>query len=196
MLLDAQKKSKDMMGWETYQVEQEEVLGRGKRLKRAISYKETFASTPNEALSESDNEEEPRQEYTPAGQALKEKFAKLRARQKERIARRQIAGIHSSVERSESSMQFINPCDERMLNGDINNKNEEDAHELNLTVKPEEVKCSQPFDSMVKNGGVAKNGHKRGHSSYPGLPVSNPENLSEVISPSKDLEKTASTAQL
>ncbi|KAJ1701022.1 hypothetical protein LUZ63_000801 [Rhynchospora breviuscula] len=71
--------------WEKYQVEEEAALGRGKRQRKAVSYRETFPSIPAEALSESSEEE---REYTPAGRARKEKYAKLRARQKERIARR------------------------------------------------------------------------------------------------------------
>ncbi|CAN6457320.1 unnamed protein product [Victoria cruziana] len=75
--------------WEKYQNEEEASLGRGKRLRKAISYKEAFAVVSNDALSESSKEDEEVEfEYTPAGRALKEKFAKLRARQKDRLARR------------------------------------------------------------------------------------------------------------
>ncbi|CAN4080377.1 unnamed protein product [Withania somnifera] len=84
--------------WEKYQSEEEAALGRGKRLRKAISYREAYASHPNETLTESGAEEEqepvpvpvpePEREYSPAGRALKAKFAKLRARQKERLARR------------------------------------------------------------------------------------------------------------
>jgi Domain of Unknown Function (DUF1087) len=38
--------------WERYQVEEEASLGRGKRQRKAVSYRETFASIPAEALSE------------------------------------------------------------------------------------------------------------------------------------------------
>lgn len=77
--------------WEQYQTEEEASLGRGKRLRKAVSYRETFATIPNEALSEdSDEEDEPKREYTAAGLALKEKYEKLRARQKERIAQRHV----------------------------------------------------------------------------------------------------------
>jgi hypothetical protein len=38
--------------WEQYQTEEEASLGRGKRLRKAVSYRETFATIPNEALSE------------------------------------------------------------------------------------------------------------------------------------------------
>ncbi|XP_078180627.1 protein CHROMATIN REMODELING 4-like [Carex rostrata] len=74
--------------WEKYQVEEEASLGRGKRQRKAVSYRETFASIPAEALSESSEEEQ--REYTPVGRARKEKYAKLRARQKERIAQRHL----------------------------------------------------------------------------------------------------------
>lgn len=80
--------------WEKYQIEEEASLGRGKRLRKAVSYREAYASQTTETLSESGGEEEPEpepepeREYTPAGRALKAKFMKLRARQKERLARR------------------------------------------------------------------------------------------------------------
>ncbi|GAV81101.1 SNF2_N domain-containing protein/Helicase_C domain-containing protein/Chromo domain-containing protein/PHD domain-containing protein/DUF1087 domain-containing protein [Cephalotus follicularis] len=80
--------------WEKYQSEEEAALGRGKRLRKAVSYREAYAPHPTETLSESGGEEErvpelePEREYTPAGRALKTKFAKLRARQKERLAQR------------------------------------------------------------------------------------------------------------
>ncbi|KAL5577428.1 hypothetical protein UlMin_019127 [Ulmus minor] len=79
--------------WEKYQTEEEASLGRGKRLRKAVSYREAYALHPSENLSESGGEErepepEPEREYTPAGRALKEKYSKLRARQKERLARR------------------------------------------------------------------------------------------------------------
>ncbi|XP_022748758.1 protein CHROMATIN REMODELING 4-like isoform X2 [Durio zibethinus] len=80
--------------WEKYQSEEEAALGRGKRQRKAVSYREAYASHHNETMSESGGEEgkepeaEPEREYTPAGRALKAKYTKLRARQKERLARR------------------------------------------------------------------------------------------------------------
>ncbi|XP_024030153.1 protein CHROMATIN REMODELING 4 isoform X2 [Morus notabilis] len=79
--------------WEKYQSEEEAVLGRGKRQRKAVSYREAYAPHPSETLSESGGEDrepepEPEREYTPAGRALKAKFARLRARQKERLAHR------------------------------------------------------------------------------------------------------------
>ncbi|KAG8365705.1 hypothetical protein BUALT_Bualt18G0134400 [Buddleja alternifolia] len=80
--------------WVKYQNEEEAALGRGKRQRKAVSYREAYVAHPSEALSENGVEEEPQpapepeREYTPAGRALKEKFAKLRARQKELLAKR------------------------------------------------------------------------------------------------------------
>lgn len=92
--------------WEKHQSEEEASLGRGKRLRKAISYREAYASHPNETLSESGAEEEPvpvpvpepEREYSPAGRALKAKYAKLRARQKERLARRNAIGASGPME--------------------------------------------------------------------------------------------------
>lgn len=92
--------------WEKYQSEEEAALGRGKRQRKAISYREAYASHPNETLSESTAEEEqepvpvpePEREYSQAGRALKEKYAKLRAKQKERLARRNEIGASGPVE--------------------------------------------------------------------------------------------------
>ncbi|KAK4254663.1 hypothetical protein QN277_010013 [Acacia crassicarpa] len=87
--------------WEKYQNEEEAALGRGKRQRKAVSYREAYAPNPSETLSESGDEQEkepepePEREYTPAGRALKAKFAKLRARQKERLAwRNAVGGSH------------------------------------------------------------------------------------------------------
>eukprot|EP01018_Ginkgo_biloba_P031544 Gb_16961 [translate_table: standard] len=77
--------------WEKYQSEEEAALGRGKRLRKAVSYKESFGPHVTEASNESGNEDDDdcEPDYSPAGRALKNKLAKLRARQKERIAQRQ-----------------------------------------------------------------------------------------------------------
>ncbi|GKV17995.1 hypothetical protein SLEP1_g28434 [Rubroshorea leprosula] len=84
--------------WEKFQSEEEAALGRGKRQRKAVSYREAYATHLNETMSElvhlsvveeeRDPEPEPVKEYTPAGRALKAKYAKLRARQKERLAKR------------------------------------------------------------------------------------------------------------
>ncbi|MBA0717162.1 hypothetical protein Golax_004999 [Gossypium laxum] len=89
--------------WEKYQSEEEAALGRGKRQRKAVSYREAYTPHPNEATTESGGEEEkepetePERDYTPAGRALKAKYTKLRARQKERLARRNaIEEVHPS----------------------------------------------------------------------------------------------------
>ncbi|XP_047150090.1 protein CHROMATIN REMODELING 4 [Vigna umbellata] len=80
--------------WEKYQNEEEAALGRGKRQRKAVSYREVYAPHPSETMSESGGEEEkepepePEREYTPAGRAHKTKYVKLRSRQKEVLARR------------------------------------------------------------------------------------------------------------
>ncbi|KAM0057228.1 putative DNA helicase chromatin regulator PHD family [Helianthus debilis subsp. tardiflorus] len=78
--------------WEKYQSEEEAALGRGKRVRKAVSYREAYALQPTETLNQNGADEEPEpepvREYTPAGKALKIKFAKLRARQKDRLAQR------------------------------------------------------------------------------------------------------------
>ncbi|KAI3518860.1 hypothetical protein L1887_07705 [Cichorium endivia] len=77
--------------WEKYQSEEEAALGRGKRQRKAVSYREAYASRPIETFENGADEEpepEPEREYTAAGRALKTKFAKLRARQKQRLAQR------------------------------------------------------------------------------------------------------------
>jgi hypothetical protein len=38
--------------WEKYQMEEEAALGRGKRLRKAVSYREAYAPHPSETLSE------------------------------------------------------------------------------------------------------------------------------------------------
>lgn len=38
--------------WEKYQNEEEAALGRGKRLRKAVSYREAYAPHPSETLSE------------------------------------------------------------------------------------------------------------------------------------------------
>ncbi|XP_076912724.1 protein CHROMATIN REMODELING 4-like [Bidens hawaiensis] len=75
--------------WEKYQSEEEAALGRGKRQRKAISYREAYAPRPIETLENGGDvepEPEPIREYTPAGRALKTKYSKLRARQKLRLA--------------------------------------------------------------------------------------------------------------
>lgn len=80
------------MRWKRYQSEEEATLGRGKRLRKAVSYREAYAPNTSGAVVEDggEDEKEPelKKEYTPAGRALKDKFTKLRERQKNRLAKR------------------------------------------------------------------------------------------------------------
>ncbi|CAH9106450.1 unnamed protein product [Cuscuta europaea] len=102
--------------WEKHQSEEEAVLGRGKRQRKAVSYREAYAAHHSETFSESWAEEdqdlklepvpEPEKEYTSAGRALKTKYAKLRARQKERLARRHVRECSAPIEGS-TGIQFI-----------------------------------------------------------------------------------------
>ncbi|KAH6763638.1 hypothetical protein C2S51_014887 [Perilla frutescens var. frutescens] len=91
--------------WEKYQNEEEAALGRGKRQRKAVSYREAYVAHPSEPTHESgadeepEREPEPEREYTPAGRALKEKFTKLRARQKDRLARRNVPESSTPVQR-------------------------------------------------------------------------------------------------
>ncbi|KAL6656550.1 hypothetical protein ACP70R_004330 [Stipagrostis hirtigluma subsp. patula] len=103
--------------WEQYQIEEEASLGRGKRLRKAVSYRETFATLPNEALSEdSDEGDEPKREYTAAGLALKEKYGRLRARQKERIAQRHIIKNYADDKLDEFMKSYDYIADEHSMN--------------------------------------------------------------------------------
>ncbi|KAI3798449.1 hypothetical protein L1987_33725 [Smallanthus sonchifolius] len=75
--------------WEKYQSEEEAALGRGKRQRKAVSYREAYPPCPIETFENGGveaPEPEPIREYTPAGRALKTKYSKLRARQKLRLA--------------------------------------------------------------------------------------------------------------
>ncbi|KAG2245906.1 hypothetical protein Bca4012_091177 [Brassica carinata] len=82
------------MRWKRYQSEEEATLGRGKRLRKAVSYREAYAPNTSGAVIENggEDEKEPelKKEYTPAGRALKDKFTKLRERQKTRLAKRNV----------------------------------------------------------------------------------------------------------
>ncbi|CAK9230345.1 unnamed protein product [Sphagnum troendelagicum] len=80
--------------WEKLQTENEAALGRGKRLRKIVSYNESILLKSIETSVEACEEEaegestpDPAPEYTPAGRALKQKMARLRARQKDRLLR-------------------------------------------------------------------------------------------------------------
>ncbi|XP_010909175.1 protein CHROMATIN REMODELING 4 isoform X2 [Elaeis guineensis] len=182
--------------WEKYQIEEEASLGRGKRLRKAISYKETFASIPSENLSESGNEEEEQEpEYTPAGRALKEKFARLRARQKERIARRHMTEFLSSVDKPESLMQPLIPSAKE--GEDLNISKPLDTGEQASSINMEDTKLSQPFEtkneseSTARLGKFSKHGYKRFHGTHLDFFARPPGNLSpDIFLPSHQYQST------
>ncbi|KAJ4980389.1 hypothetical protein NE237_031226 [Protea cynaroides] len=152
--------------WKKYQSEEEATLGRGKRLRKAVSYTEAFTSHPNETLSENDNEEEqqePEPEYTPAGRAIKTKFAKLRARQKERLAQRNMTDrYHIEGQLGPESLppfpntdakegeQPVDPVREQALAIDLENKKFDQPSE---TLK-------NKSDSTLRLGRPSKPGHR------------------------------------
>ncbi|PKA62833.1 CHD3-type chromatin-remodeling factor PICKLE [Apostasia shenzhenica] len=176
--------------WETYQLEEEAVLGRGKRMRKAVSYKETFASVPSEALSESGNEEEePQRDYSAAGRALKEKYLKLRARQKDRIARRRTMEAHSSVEGPALLMQSPLPSGKDIQFVD-NNMHSEHSGEMDPSNNQDEMKNSQLLDaenpsySSTKQESFSKHGYKRYHNNHLKLPARAPRKLyTDIIPP-------------
>ncbi|XP_022725940.1 protein CHROMATIN REMODELING 4-like isoform X2 [Durio zibethinus] len=124
--------------WEKYQIEEEAALGRGKRQRKAVSYREAYAPHPNETMSESGGEEErepqaePEREYTPGGRALKAKYTKLRARQKERLASRN--AIEELRTREGFSELSVAHCP---------SMNDRDGDHVNQSVQqPDKEKCS------------------------------------------------------
>ncbi|CAL9122678.1 unnamed protein product [Musa textilis] len=181
--------------WEKYQLEEEAALGRGKRLRKAVSYKESFASIPSETISESGNEEEePEHEYTHAGRALKEKFARLRARQKERIAQRQTADFSHSTDRTElltqSVVQSVHEAE------GFDKKIQDDNNEQVVTIDQEDDTSAQPLDdkrteSPARLGKFSKHGYKRFQSDHLDLSVRPPGSLSaDIFLPRNQLQST------
>ncbi|XP_010538629.1 PREDICTED: protein CHROMATIN REMODELING 4 [Tarenaya hassleriana] len=128
--------------WEKYQSEEEAALGRGKRLRKAVSYREAYAPHPVQALSESGGEEEkepepgPKKEYTPAGRALKEKFARLRARQKKRLSER------NAIEESFPSSTLQGP----ELHPEAAKQVQENSHMIDL----EDGEAAQQTDALKR----------------------------------------------
>ncbi|KAH7679101.1 DNA helicase protein [Dioscorea alata] len=166
--------------WEKYQTEEEATLGRGKRLRKAVSYKETFATIPSEALSESGNEdEEPEPEYTPAGRAHKEKYAKLRARQKERLARRRIIEIPFPTEGLDSHAQSQIPNFKEKESA-CPRKTMDDTTPSCSRINDQETSTSHPVedkDKMVRQGKSFKHGIKRFQNTLLDLSVRPPGSL-------------------
>ncbi|XP_038712206.1 protein CHROMATIN REMODELING 4-like isoform X2 [Tripterygium wilfordii] len=132
--------------WERYQSEEEAALGRGKRQRKAVSYREVYAAHPNETLSEpsgreEEREPEPAREYTPAGRALQEKFSKLRARQKERLARR------NTIDNTGPESLFEYPSSNGK-DGDLAAESVEQDREKASGIDMERDKSKQPLDTL------------------------------------------------
>ncbi|KAJ7942565.1 Protein CHROMATIN REMODELING 4 [Quillaja saponaria] len=187
--------------WEKYQIEEEATLGRGKRQRKAVSYREAYAPHPSEALSESGGEEErerepePEREYTPAGRALKEKFAKLRARQKERLAQRiAVEGSHPAegVSRPKLVAQSLstNASYGNQTAGLVQPFRESSAINLedNKIIQPSETHKSE-VDSLSRMGRLSK--HKM--SSHLNLSVSPLGHPHEIFLPSHHYRGTGTT---
>ncbi|KAL8507411.1 hypothetical protein ACS0TY_018096 [Phlomoides rotata] len=136
--------------WEKYQGEEEAALGRGKRQRKAVSYREAYVAHPSETLNENaevepEREPEPEREYTPAGRALKEKFTRLRARQKERLAKRNATGSSPSVQEEYQMAIPTQRTEEKSLGVDIEDFNR------SQTAGP-----SNRADSTLKLGRISK----------------------------------------
>ncbi|KAF8412678.1 hypothetical protein HHK36_000646 [Tetracentron sinense] len=194
--------------WEKFQNEEEASLGRGKRLRKAVSYREAFAPHPSGTLNESGNEEEepepepePEPEYTPAGRALKAKFAKLRARQKARLAQR------NTIEGSRPIEGLLGP---ELLphfpltaakDGDHITGAVESVREQNLALELENNKFNQPLDApksktdlKLKRGRFSRHDYKSSLSSHLDLSVRPPGPLSpDIFLPSHQFQSTSYT---
>ncbi|XP_038995425.1 protein CHROMATIN REMODELING 4-like isoform X2 [Hibiscus syriacus] len=160
--------------WEKYQSEEEAALGRGKRQRKAVSYREAYTPHLNETMTEQsggDEEKEPdaepERDYTPAGRVLKAKYTKLRARQKERLARRNTieeAHLSEGFPGLESVAQFpsVNERD-----GDhVTKSDQQPDKERCLVIDLEDEKLGQSSDepkrkddSILRLGRFSK--HKR-----------------------------------
>uniref|UniRef100_A0A1D1YFN8 CHD3-type chromatin-remodeling factor PICKLE n=1 Tax=Anthurium amnicola TaxID=1678845 RepID=A0A1D1YFN8_9ARAE len=183
--------------WEKYQSEEEAALGRGKRLRKAVSYKESFATIPCDALSESGNEEdEPEPEYTPAGRAFKAKFAKLRARQKERLAQRRITELACSTENQSGAdvqPQVVPPPVKeaegldagKPVNAVSDHVSSADLGESKMIQTSEALNLR---DGSARVGKFPKHGHRRFHLDPSARP---PETLSpDMLLPPRKLHST------
>jgi chromodomain-helicase-DNA-binding protein 4 len=162
--------------WEKYQTEEEAALGRGKRLRKAVSYREAYAVVPNETLNESGGEEkEPEiepleREYTSAGRVLKEKYTKLRARQKERLAKRNEIDQVDELARLEPVPQLAAPFDHDVslmarLDELVKDKATKMKSEINKN-------CQSPEQARVKTVKVSSK-HKSASSQIPVVDQSN-----------------------
>ncbi|GLT98846.1 hypothetical protein SLE2022_163230 [Rubroshorea leprosula] len=155
--------------WEKFQSEEEAALGRGKRQRKAVSYREAYTTHPNETMNESGGEEErepepePVREYTPAGRALKAKYAKLRARQKERLAKRNVIGEShpSEVLPGPSSVPLCPAIDK---DGERITQSNQPDNEKSSEIDLEDDRVSQPLDApksrtdpVLRLGKISKN---------------------------------------
>ncbi|KAL6992157.1 DNA helicase [Sarracenia purpurea var. burkii] len=187
--------------WEKYQNEEEAALGRGKRQRKAVSYREAYAPHLSERLSESglenepepEPEPEPEREYTSAGRALKAKFAKLRARQKERLAqrnRKEMSGPIDGVSGPESVTQL------HSKDGDQVSKLVQSVEGKGSSSNLDDNGCGQALEgrrskieSLLRLGNISK--HKL--SSHPDLPVKSLGHSSDIFIPSDHLSGTSCT---
>uniref|UniRef100_A0A6N2JZ03 Protein CHROMATIN REMODELING 4 n=1 Tax=Salix viminalis TaxID=40686 RepID=A0A6N2JZ03_SALVM len=149
--------------WEKYQTEEEAALGRGERLRKAVSYREAYAPHPNETLSESGGEEdqepevEPEREYTPAGRVLKAKYAKLRARQKERLAQRNL------IERTPVP-ELVPQCPAANKDGDLAVEFTQQGREKkSFVIDLEDYEFTQPDATKSNADATIKLGHLSNH---------------------------------
>ncbi|KAE8708508.1 Protein CHROMATIN REMODELING 4 [Hibiscus syriacus] len=138
--------------WEKYQNEEEAALGRGKRQRKTVSYREAYTPHPNETMIESGGEEgkepdaEPEREYTPAGRALKAKYTKLRARQKERLARKN-ATEEACPSEGFPGFESVPQCHVNERDGDhVNKSDQRPDKEKCLVIDLEDSKLDQSSD--------------------------------------------------
>lgn len=142
--------------WEKYQSEEEAALGRGKRQRKAVSYREAYAPHAGEALSENGAEEEhepepePEREYTPAGRALKAKYTKLRARQKERLARRSVIEARNLIGGLSGPDAFPQLSQSHGQEGNPLGTSVQPIEEKTFTIDLEENRSSQTPEGTVR----------------------------------------------
>ncbi|KAJ8758798.1 hypothetical protein K2173_000519 [Erythroxylum novogranatense] len=155
--------------WEKYQNEEEATLGRGKRLRKAVSYREAYTPYPSETLSESGGEDdkepepEPEREYTPAGRALKAKYAKLRARQKERLAHRNLVEESNPGEELPVSETLPQCSPEDDKHGDQPTESSVQISRKSLVIYLDDNKFTQASDAKSKTDSSLRPGRLSKH---------------------------------
>ncbi|XP_028055461.1 protein CHROMATIN REMODELING 4 isoform X1 [Camellia sinensis] len=166
--------------WEKYQNEEEAALGRGKRQRKAVSYREAYAPHHGETLNEQSGPEEepepepePEREYTPAGRALKAKYAKLRARQKERLARRNLKELSAPTAGVSGPGSLPQLPSSSSKDGDQVAKLVQPVEEKGPTIDLDDNKCGQTLEglkskteSSLRLGKTSKH-RPSGHSEIP-----------------------------